>query len=211
MLGAAAAARLPVGLALPLLLYLYRRGGWLWVLVGVAIPALVVAAYNVARFGDVLEFGYGLIRNVDGESVLDEPWYPHGIDSIFYIPEGLYTMLLRGPEWIDELPWVIPGWAGTSVLLTMPILWWLVESHGRLAVITADRPRSWCCSLTSPTGIRASRRSAIEFIVDALPLLWVMLAIAFRDGLTRAAGVALVAGIIVNVWLCGVVWLGYQD
>ena len=38
LLGAAAAARLPVGLALPLLLYLYRRGGWAWVLLGIADP-----------------------------------------------------------------------------------------------------------------------------------------------------------------------------
>ena len=91
------------GLALPLLLYLYRRGGWAWVLVGVAIPAAIVAGYNLARFGDPLEFGYGLIADVDGNSVLDESWYPHGIDSIWYIPQGLYTMLLKGVDWQDDV------------------------------------------------------------------------------------------------------------
>ena len=50
-----------------------------------------------------------------------------------------------------------------------------------------------------------------RFIVDALPLLWVLLAIAFRDGLTRAATAALAFGSAVTIWLCSVVWLGYQD
>ncbi len=101
LLGAAAAARLPVGLAFPLLLYLYGRDGWWRVLVGLAIPALLVAGYNAARFGDPLEFGYGMIRDVDGNSVLDESWYPHGIDSVWYIPQGLVTMLLKGLDWQD--------------------------------------------------------------------------------------------------------------
>ena len=50
-----------------------------------------------------------------------------------------------------------------------------------------------------------------RFIVDALPLLWILLAITFRDGLTRAAGVALAFGSFVTIWLCSVVWLGFQE
>ena len=99
--------------------------------------AAIVAGYNLARFGDAFEFGYGLIADVDGNRVLDESWYPHGIDSIWYIPQGLQVMLLKGVEWRDELPWILPGWGGTSILLTMPILWWVFEARGRLALVTA--------------------------------------------------------------------------
>ena len=210
LLGAAAAARLPVGLALPLLLYLYRRGGWWWVLVGIAIPAAIVAGYNLARFGNPLEFGYGMIRDVDGNSVLDESWYPHGIDSIWYIPQGLYTMLLKGADWQDSVPWLLPGWGGTSVLLTMPILWWVVEARGRLALVTGIT----AALVILPDlahGNPGFAQVGYRFIVDALPLLWILLAIAFRDGLTRAASVALAFGSFVTIWLCSVVWLGFQD
>ncbi len=210
LLGAAAAARLPVGLALPLLLYLYGRDGWWRVLIGLAVPALLVAGYNFARFGDPLEFGYGMIRDVDGNSVLDESWYPHGIDSIWYIPQGLYTMLLKGVDWQDTSPWVLPGWGGTSVLLTMPILWWVVEARGRLALVTAIT----AALVLLPDlahGNPGFAQVGYRFIVDALPLLWILLAITFRDGLTRAASVALAAGSAVTIWLCGVVWMGYQD
>ena len=70
------------------------------------IPVAMLAWYNVARFGSPFEFGYGLIRNVAGESVLEEPWYPHGIVSILYLPQGLYTMLLRGPMLEEAFPWI---------------------------------------------------------------------------------------------------------
>ena len=66
----------------------------------------LMALYNLDRFGSPTEFGYGRIRKVAGESVLDEPWYQHGIVSLAYLPRGFHTMLLRGPEWQEGFPWV---------------------------------------------------------------------------------------------------------
>lgn len=213
LLGAGAASRLPVGLALPLLMYLYRgadqRTAWVRLLIGLAIPAALVAGYNLARFGDPLEFGYGLIRNVDGESVLDEPWYEHGIVSWRYIPGGLYAMLFRGPEWQDEFPWVLPGFIGTSVSITMPILWWVFEARGRLALV-AGLSAALILLPDLVHGNPGFAQLGYRYIVDALPVLWLMLGMAFRDRLTRAATVALVAGAAVMWWLCMGIWLGYQ-
>jgi hypothetical protein len=45
-----------------------------------------------------------------------------------------------------------------------------------------------------------------RFILDALPLLWLLLGLAFRTGMSRAAAVALSAGVIVNVWLSVAAW-----
>jgi hypothetical protein len=213
LLGAGAAARLPVGLALPLLMYLYRgpRQGraWLQLLVGLAVPALLVAAYNMARFGEPLEFGYGLIRNVDGESVLDEPWYQHGIVSWRYIPGGLYAMLFRGLEWQDTFPWVVPGYIGASVLLTMPILWWVFEARGRIALV-AGISAALILLPDLAHGNPGFAQLGYRYIVDALPVLWLMLGLAFRERLTRAASVAMVAGGALMWWLCISIWLELQ-
>ena len=122
---------------------------------------------------------------------------PHGIDSIWYIPQGLYTMLLKGADWQDSVPWLMPGWGGTSVLLTMPILWWIVEARGRLALVTGIT----AALVILPDlahGNPGFAQVGYRFIVDALPLLWILLAIAFRDGLTRAAGAALAFGSFVD-------------
>jgi hypothetical protein len=213
LLGAGAASRLPVGLALPLLLYLYRgegqRAAWAKVVVGLAIPAALVGAYNLARFGNPFEFGYGLIQNVDGESVLDEPWYEHGIVSWRYIPGGLYAMLFRGLEWQDEFPWVVPGFVGASVLLTMPVLWWVFEARGRLALV-AGLTAALILLPDLAHGNPGFAQLGYRYIVDALPVLWLMLGMAFRDRLTRAGTMAMLAGGAVMWWLCMVIWLGYQ-
>jgi hypothetical protein len=213
LLGAGAASRLPVGLALPLLLYLYRgegqRAAWAKVVVGLAIPAALVGAYNLARFGSPFEFGYGLIQNVDGESVLDEPWYEHGIVSWRYIPGGLYAMLFRGLEWQDEFPWVVPGFVGASVLLTMPVLWWVFEARGRLALV-AGLTAALILLPDLAHGNPGFAQLGYRYIVDALPVLWLMLGLAFRDRLTRAGTMAMLAGGAVMWWLCMVIWLGYQ-
>jgi hypothetical protein len=89
-LGFAAASRLPIGLTLPLYLALYAGlevtprlaipdRHRLWdagrFLVGLAVPAVLVALYNVARFGSPFDFGYERIPGV-----LEEPWYSDGID-----------------------------------------------------------------------------------------------------------------------------------
>ncbi len=50
-----------------------------------------------------------------------------------------------------------------------------------------------------------------RFILDALPILWLMLGLAFRTSLPRAAAVALVAAIVVNAWIAAVFWLRLVD
>jgi hypothetical protein len=215
LLALAASARLPVGLALPLILWLYRprelraRGWgfrpWLLVLGGMLIPAAAVALYNQVRFGSVAEFGYGLIRNEAGESVLDEWWYEHGIVSVQYIPNGLYTMLLRGLESVDGFPWFYGGLAGTSILLTMPILWWVFDARGRLAAVAALS----VALVMLPNlmhGNPGFAQVGYRFIVDAMPMLWILLGLAFRTSMPRAAGVALAAGVVTNIALGVVYW-----
>ncbi len=148
LLVGAATARLPVGLALPLILWLYRPLGpgprglrgqpWMVVLAGMAGPMILVGLYNLARFGDSAEFGYGLIRDTEGRSVLSEWWYADGIVSLSYLPRGLHAMLLRGLEFREEFPWVYSNISGAATLLTMPILWWIFDARGRLALVAGD-------------------------------------------------------------------------
>lgn len=214
LLGLGAASRLPVGLALPLLIYLYRgdgqRGAWVRLLAGIAVPASLVAGYNLARFGDPFEFGYGLIRNVEGESVLDEPWYEHGIVSLRYIPGGLYAMLFKGFEWQDTFPWVVPGYIGASVLLTMPILWWIFDARGRLALV-AGLTAALILLPDLAHGNPGFAQLGYRYLMDALPILWLMLGLAFRERLSRAALVAMIAGGAVMWWLCMSIWFELQQ
>lgn len=184
LLGLAAGSRLPSGLALPFILALYgtrpnRRH--LWVLAGLAIPAALVAAYNLARFGDPFQFGYALIPVGDGSRFLpSEPWYSEGLISLSYIPRSLHLALLG---WWQE------GWSGEAITLTAPFLLLAVHARHRLAWW------AWVAvaGVMLPNlahGAWGFAQYGYRFILDATPILLVLLAWRYRD---RPADVWLVA------------------
>jgi hypothetical protein len=209
LLGAAVGARLPVVFVLPLVVGLYaglptRLGRpsrdqvaeTAAVGLGMLGPALGIAAYNVVRFGSPFEFGYGLITSRDGQSVLDEPWYTHGIMSPLYIPRGLFAMLGRQWDFVDDFPWLHPTWAGQAVTFTMPVLGWLIRAPLREPLAAYALGSAGLIVLVELMhGETGYAQFGYRFIVDALPLLWLVLALVFRRGLGRGAVVAGIAGI----------------
>ena len=209
LLGAAVGARLPVVFALPLVVGLYAglptRPGWpsreqvaetAAIGLGILGPALGIAAYNVLRFGSPFEFGYGLITSRDGESVLSEPWYTHGIMSPLYIPRGLFAMLGRQWAFVDDFPWLHPTWAGQAVTFTMPMLGWLIRAPLREPLAAYALGSAGLIVLVELMhGETGYAQFGYRFIVDALPLLWLVLALVFRRGLGRGAVIAGIGGI----------------
>lgn len=211
LLGFAAASRLPMGLALPLLLALYvglrfppelrmppasRRRAGVLLLTGVAVPAIAVAAYNLARYGSPIEFGYGLIPGV-----LDEPWYTQGILSVDYVPRHLHLILMRGFDLVEQFPWFRPNWNGASLLLTMPILIWLVKArstqpliaYGWIAVVLVMIPNLL-------HGAPGFAQFGYRFVLDVLPLVLLMLGWVFRERISFEAKLAIAIGIAVNAY-----------
>jgi hypothetical protein len=220
LLGAAVGCRLPVVFALPLVVGLYvglptriRRPSpyqlfrTVEVGLGMAAPAVVMAVYNVARFGSPIEFGYGLITSRDGHSVLEEPWYSDGIMSPLYLPRGLWAMLGKPWDVVDHFPWLHPTWAGQAVTFTTPLLIWLVRARLRdPLVIYALVSAALILLVDLLHGETGYAQFGYRFVVDALPLLWLVLATVFRDGLGRwavvvaALGVAAFAYGMIAIW-----------
>ena len=197
--GLAGAARLPVLLAIPLVLYLFPSRRWPVVLAGFAVAAVGIGLYGVARFGSPIDLGYDRIVYDDGSSVLDEPWYEHGITSLAYLQRGLGTMLFAGFEVVDRPPWLRPSWAGASVLLTMPVLLWAFDARGRLAVVAA----ATAALVLLPDLLHGNpgwAQFGYRFIVDALPILWLLVGLGLRGGASRAAMVAVGIGLAMNVY-----------
>jgi len=127
-LGLGFLARAPVLLAFPLTLVsgLRKAQGFrqaarrlLLLALGVVPALLGQAAYNWARFGSPLEFGY---RWMNSPSALLERQATWGQFSLHFLPENLYTLLIRPPHVslaplrIEPDPW------GMGLLLTCPAL-----------------------------------------------------------------------------------------
>jgi hypothetical protein len=224
-LGLAAGSRLPVGLTLPLYMALYggvelfrrdegarrlaarlarpRRDAIVrvgWVLLGVAIVAVPVALYNVARFGNVFDFGYTRIPSTYG-MVLDEPWYQYGLNSVLYIPRNLHAMFIRGFDYVDEFPWFRPNWTGMSLLLTTPILIWLVKARQWTTLVVFGWIAAILGILPDVThGGVGWAQFGYRRILDVAPVLFLMLGWVFRKGMSLEAKAAVVIGVAVNAY-----------
>lgn len=215
LLGLAAGSRLPAGMALPALGALYARsagGPWrlrrahLWFIAGVALPALALAAYNVARFGSPIDFGYAHIPSGEDGLITDEPWFREGLLSVSYIPRHLQVIFLDGFQIVGEAPYFRPSLSGASLVLTAPFLFLSVLARGRivpwlwLAVFLVMLPNlMWGSWGFAQFGYRR--------ILDAVPLLLLLLGLAFRersDWLLRATILVGVAVHAYGIWAINV-------
>jgi hypothetical protein len=225
-LGLAAGSRLPVGLTLPIYaaffggLALFRgeddgarrlhvrlarprreavvRVGWL--LVGLALVAVPVALYNLARFGSPFDFGYTRIPSSFG-MILDEPWYTHGLNSIEYIPRNLHAMFIRGFDYVDAFPWFRPNWTGMSLLLTTPILLWLAKARAWTTLVVVGWLAAVLGILPDVThGGVGWAQFGYRRILDVAPVLFLMLGWVFRRGMSLEAKAAIVIGVAVNAY-----------
>jgi hypothetical protein len=223
LLGLGAASRLPIGLTLPLYLALYlglpftlrrpslsrdrlRDAGL--VLAGVAIPAALVALYNVARFGSPFDFGYERIVGV-----MEEPWYQKGILSIEYIPRHLHAMFVRGFDYVDEFPWFRVNWTATSLVITTPLLLWLLRARSREPLVAF----AWLAVAIALVPIVTHgnvgfTQFGYRFSLDVAPLIWLLLGWVFRAGMPLEAKVAALIGVAVNAYgIYAVTVLGFAS
>jgi len=209
--GLAAGARLPMGLALPVVLGLFGGGwrphrSWLAVLGGVSLPALAVAWYNAARFGSPFDFGYTRIPSGETGLVTDEPWFRDGILSVTYIPRHLNVILLEGFQIVDRAPFLRPSLSGMSLVLTAPFVFLAVLPRGRWVGLL------WLSVglVMLPDLLHGSwgfAQFGYRFILDAMPLLLLLLGSAFRAGTDWLLRGTILAGIGVHaygIWVINV-------
>ena len=102
-----------------------RRAVALFLLFPLAL-GLLTLAYNDARFSSVSDFGYARIPGV-----LNEPWYAHGIFSLYAIPLNAHTMLFETWKRMDGFPYLVPNGFGESIFLSSPFLFLLPRRGAR--------------------------------------------------------------------------------
>jgi hypothetical protein len=204
-LGLAAGSRLPTGMALPLFVTIYAADRWrptrahLLLLAGVVIPALALAAYNVARFGSPFDFGYAHIPSGETGLVTDEPWFAHGLVSPLYIPRHLYAIFVQGFDLSGEAPWLIPSFTGLSLTISAPFLFWAVRARGPLVGAT------WLAValVLLPDLMHGSwgfAQFGYRFVLDAVPLLLLLLGWAYRERASWGLVVATAVGVAVHAY-----------
>lgn len=167
-----------------------------------AVAALLLLAYNQARFDDPFDFGYATMAV---SPVLAEEFARYGQFDLHYAPRNLRWMLFGLPVWDETCrSWTPSPW-GTSLLLTMPALVFLARARPR----GAWRIGAWTAIglslvpllLYHNTGYyQFGYRFALDFLVPVVALL----AGAAGERLTRAFRSLIVVGLAVN--FAGMAW-----
>ncbi len=228
LLGCATIARLPVGLSAPFFLAMAIGLGWppkppgvrpprlprpvvttaLAFLAGLAVPLVAYALYNLARWGTPIDQGYVRIPGI-----LEDPIYAeHGILSIYYIPRNLYAIFFRSWNYVDAPPFLQPSWWGLSIFFTTPVYLWLAKAR------LSDPRVAWAAIGTALAlvpiithGNVGITQFGYRFSLDVQPLLFVILASAFRGGMSwrgQLACLGAVASCAYGVWAIGI---GFVD
>ena len=98
-----------------------------------AVPFVLGVAtlcYNYIRFHSFTDFGYARIPGV-----LQEPWYRHGIFSIWYIPLNFKEMLITPWRRLAHYPYFVPGGFGGAIWWSSPFLLFLFRTGARDKVL----------------------------------------------------------------------------
>ena len=208
-LALAAGSRLPMAFSLPLFLALYGdrwrpTRAQILLLAGIALPGLLIAWYNVARFGSPFDFGYAHIPSGETGIVTDEPWFRYGLVSPLYIPRHLYAIFLQSLEWRDAFPFLAPNFTGLSLTLSAPFLFfsavaWRVR---RLQPLVPIALLSVVLVLLPDVmhGSWGFAQFGYRFILDAVPILLLLLGWAYRERASPWLIAAVALGVLVHAY-----------
>jgi hypothetical protein len=225
LLGLAALSRLPVGLALPFVLAaLLAFPGWTALRtmdrrllvrttvvfgLGLAIPAAVYIAFNLVRWGTLMDQSYVMIPGV-----LEDPIYEkHGILSPWYIPRNVFAILFRSWNYVDDAPFLQPSWWGLGIFLTTPLYLWLFKARIRQPIVAYALLATAIVSIPILThGNVGITQFGYRFSLDFQVLLFAMLATVVArgwTGLMKAAAIASVAICWYAVWAISIGFVAF--
>ncbi len=203
--GAAYWARLPTILSLPFFLVAVadhgkvRRSQAARLLAGVAVFVAMNAAYNWVRFGTPLDVAY-----LHRPGVLQEPWFQSGLLHPSYIPRHLRVLFVELPRFVDRWPYLVPSWTGLAIWITTPAVVLTL-------VVPPGRERGACWAAVVPValanmmhGTWGFAQFGYRFALDYFPFLFLLVAVAVREGMRPWHRVLVAASVAVNLW--GVLW-----
>jgi len=123
---------------------------------------LFTALYNYVRFHSIFDFGYSHIPNV-----LQEPWYQHGLFSLYAIPWNIHKMLFEGFRDAPSFPFISFAPFGCSIFLVSPFLFLIFREggpHKRVAWIAIGLLTFALWAHGNPGGWQFSYRYATELL-----------------------------------------------
>lgn len=209
-LGAAFVSRLHTILCLPLILYLlFDKKEWFkkYFYLGLGIMPFILFNfyYNYIRFGTIWDQAYFILPKILGEENM--PWFIHGVENIFYIPDNLKTMFFALPKILNHVPFIQPSWNGLAIWITTPAFIYALGANIKERLVQV----SWISIIlillvVISHGGNGFAQFGYRFAVDFYPILFLLTIKGIsKTKLKWHHWFLLILGILVNLW--GVIWI----
>lgn len=166
---------------------------------------LVFLLYNHSRFGSFFQSGYSLISGV-----LGEPWYKNGLFSLSYIFRNLQVLLLKLPDVMGEMPYLLPSSYGMAIWVCSPAILALLFCDYKNKTVQALGISSILIALPSlmhgnPGFTQLGYRFSLDWIV-----LWILIiAISWKKIPKKIFYFLLALSFAINVWVIIIYKLNY--
>ena len=166
--------------------------------VGLAVPVGLYLLYNIARWGTILDLGYGLIPGIQ-----QDPFFQQGIFNIAYIPRQLYAIFLQGPIFLHQFPYIKPSWMGLGLFFTTPAFIFIFNLkalwHNKLSKYSAI---AILCILPPilTHGTVGFTQFGYRFSLDFTPFLMLLTAFGMRENLGWPEKALIILSVLVNLW-----------
>jgi hypothetical protein len=153
--------------------------------------------YNYLRFHSFTDFGYARIPGV-----LEEPWYNHGIFSIWYIPRQAYEMLFKLWETKATFPYLVPNGFSASILWSSPFVLLAFRRGARDKVL---KYAAWAAIILLTFllwmhGNSGGWQFGYRYWMVALPWLFVILLENSPEEITPAEWITYIISFILNAY-----------
>lgn len=184
----------------------------------VALPTLslfFLGFYNYARFGNVLDTGYGYIPETFPGLIAAKEY---GVFSLKHIPGNLYMFLFKGPEpihsdkfsFVLQFPYLRASEWGMGIFFTSPVLVYLIltklkERYVLSSLITAG------VLLIIPLTFYGMGiwQYGYRYALDIYPFLILILCSIFKKEIPLFAKCLIVYGIVFNLLFMYSIWHVY--
>jgi hypothetical protein len=160
-------------------------------------------AYNAARFGSPLDFGYAYVQGAEN---ITSAYARYGGFNLRFVPFNLYVSLLRPPDVLSQFPFLRPSPWGMSILLTTPAFLYIFRAFRREPIIMA----SWVGLLGVMIPLwmyhnTGSLQFGYRYSLDAAPFLMLLTAAGMQGRINSLKRGLVVASILIN-W-AGMAWM----
>ena len=172
-----------------------------WTTFGSVLGVFLVGMllYNYARFGSPLDFGYNsmLVNPLVGDNL-----HGYGQFSTHFLATNVRFMLLEPPKLLATFPYVSFNPYGTSIFLTMPILFFVVLGFRKFRGFAS----SLLAGCVLPIGAvllyfnTGWYQFGYRFALDFLPFLFVLAAMGMPERSTWYVKTLIILSVLLNVW-----------